>query len=127
MGRLLQSRRGRSRACRHVGRRRLPPLRERQAARRPLVAARAVVEDRILPRREGRVYHFRFEFFEAAGEARAQLELGTRQEELLRKAAGEASAVVYCGGFNADLEGEGFDRSFELPKSRRPIWNCSPG
>ncbi len=70
------------------------------------------------PVEKGGVYHFRFEFFEAAGEARAQLELGIRQEELLRKAAGEASAVVYCGGFNADLEGEGFDRSFELPKSQ---------
>ncbi len=67
---------------------------------------------------EGKIYHFRFEFFEAAGEARAQLLLGLRQEGLLQRAAAEADAVVYCGGFNADLEGEGFDRSFELPASQ---------
>lgn len=64
------------------------------------------------------LYHFRFEFFEAAGEARAQLELGLRREDVLRDAAANASAIVYCGGFNADLEGEGFDRPFELPGSQ---------
>ena len=67
---------------------------------------------------KGGLYHFRFEFFEAAGEARARLDLGIRREETLRKAAGEASAVVYCGGFDSDLEGEGFDRPFELPESQ---------
>ncbi len=67
---------------------------------------------------QGETYHFRFEFFEAAGEARTRLDLGIRREDVFRKAAEQASSIVYCGGFDADLEGEGFDRPFELPKSQ---------
>ncbi len=67
---------------------------------------------------EGRVYKFRFEFFEAGGEAKAQLSIGFRREDIMRRKADEASAIIYCGGFNADLEGEGFDRSFELPATQ---------
>ncbi len=67
---------------------------------------------------EGKTYKFRFEFFEAAGEARAELNIGFRKEKLLEERARMASAVIYCGGFNSDLEGEGFDRSFELPSSQ---------
>lgn len=65
------------------------------------------------------LYRFRFEFFEAAGEARARLQLGLRDDAILRESVERASAVVYCGGFNSDLEGEGFDRPFELPGSQR--------
>ena len=71
-----------------------------------------------LPVEKDSLYHFRFEFFEAAGEARARLQLGLRRDDVLRDAARRASAIVYCGGFNADLEGEGFDRPFELPGSQ---------
>ncbi len=68
--------------------------------------------------KKGKTYKFRFDFFEAAGEARAELNIGFMREDKLRDMAQKASAIVYCGGFNADLEGEGFDRPFELPESQ---------
>lgn len=66
----------------------------------------------------GRNYDIRFEFYEHAGEATVGFEAGMLDEDLFQKALAKCTDVVYCAGFNSDIEGEGFDRPFELPESQ---------
>ena len=66
----------------------------------------------------GKDYEICFEFYEHAGEATVGFEAGMLDEDLLQKALAKCTDVVYCAGFNSDIEGEGFDRPFELPASQ---------
>ena len=66
----------------------------------------------------GQSYKIRFEYFEDVGSAivglgatRAEAYIG-RETKVL---AAKADAVIICVGFDPKTEGEGFDRSFQLP------------
>jgi beta-glucosidase len=66
----------------------------------------------------GRAYKIRLEYFEDVGSAivgfgvtRAEAYVGRETRAL----AGKADAVVICVGFDPKTEGEGFDRTFQLP------------
>ncbi len=66
----------------------------------------------------GQAYKIRLEYFEDVGSAivgfgvtRADSFMGNRTKAL----AAHADAVVICAGFDPKTEGEGFDRSFQLP------------
>lgn len=68
---------------------------------------------------EGREYNFRFEFYEHAGEATVDFKAGLLDEKAFEKALSGCTDVVYCCGFDSNLEGEGFDRPFSLPAHQR--------
>jgi beta-glucosidase len=66
----------------------------------------------------GQAYKIRLEYFEAVGSAivgfgvtRAEASIGRETKAL----AAKADAVVICVGFDPKTEGEGFDRTFQLP------------
>jgi beta-glucosidase len=66
----------------------------------------------------GQAYKIRLEYFEAVGSAimgfgvtRAESFIGRETKAL----AAKADAVVICVGFDPKTEGEGFDRTFQLP------------
>jgi beta-glucosidase len=66
----------------------------------------------------GQAYKIRLEYFEAVGSAivgfgvtRAEASMGRETKAL----AAKADAVVICVGFDTKTEGEGFDRTFQLP------------
>lgn len=67
----------------------------------------------------GKDYRLRFEFFDNAGEATVTFEAGLLNTKKLYDSLKKAGAVVYCGGFESNIEGEGFDRGFELPFDQR--------
>ncbi len=71
-----------------------------------------------LPVEAEKDYDLRFEFFEHAGEATVGFEAGILDESLLQIALAACTDIVYCAGFSSDIEGEGFDRPFELPDSQ---------
>ena len=64
---------------------------------------------------KGMEYDIRFEFYEHAGEATVTFEAGLLDEQLFAAALEGCTDVVYCCGFDSNLEGEGFDRPFALP------------
>ena len=66
----------------------------------------------------GANYDIRFEFYEHAGEATVGFEAGLLDEELLNRKLTACTDVVYCCGFDSNIEGEGFDRPFKLPKDQ---------
>ena len=79
--------------------------------------------DRSMTLRKGEI-SVRLEYYEKTGEA--QVAFGWRQV----KPAGDSEAVrlsakcdvaIVCVGFNADTEGEGFDRPFELPAEQADL------
>ncbi len=66
----------------------------------------------------GQPYKIRLEYFESVGSAivgfgvtRAEAYIGRETKPL----AAKADAVVICAGFDPKTEGEGFDRTFQLP------------
>ena len=66
----------------------------------------------------GQAYKIRLEYFESVGSAivgfgvtRAEAFVGRETKPL----AAKADAVIICVGFDPKTEGEGFDRSFQLP------------
>ena len=63
----------------------------------------------------GKEYEIRFEFYEHAGEATVGFEAGILDEDLLSRKLAACTDVVYCCGFDSNIEGEGFDRPFKLP------------
>ena len=69
----------------------------------------------------GQTYNFRFEYFENVGEATVILEVGMMDSARMYAALKNATAVVYCAGFDSDIEGEGFDRGFALPQDQRRV------
>ncbi|MCM1501875.1 MAG: glycoside hydrolase family 3 C-terminal domain-containing protein [Bacteroidales bacterium] len=71
----------------------------------------------------GHEYMLRYEYFDNAGEATVTLEAGMMNRELLVDNLKKVSSVVFCAGFDSNIEGEGFDRSFELPLEQRNLIN----
>lgn len=65
--------------------------------------------------KEGAEYAIRLEFYEHAGEATVDFKAGLLDEKAFAKALEGCTDVVYCCGFESNLEGEGFDRPFALP------------
>jgi len=66
----------------------------------------------------GKAYKIRLEYFESVGSAivgfgvtRAEAFIGRETKPL----AAKADAVIICAGFDPKTEGEGFDRTFQLP------------
>ena len=66
----------------------------------------------------GQAYKIRLEYFESVGSAivgfgvtRAEAFIGRETKAL----AAKADAVIICAGFDPKTEGEGFDRTFQLP------------
>ena len=72
---------------------------------------------------EGEVYDIVFEFYDSAGEATVTFEAGQFDSDLLASLSKWADNVVFCAGFDSSIEGEGFDRSFELPVGQRRLIN----
>lgn len=71
----------------------------------------------------GELYDIVFEFYDNAGEATVTFAAGQLDGELLNESAKWADYIVFCGGFDSSIEGEGFDRSFELPSGQRHLLN----
>ena len=67
---------------------------------------------------KGREYNLDFEFYEHAGEATVGFTAGILDEALLDKELAACTDVVYCCGFDSNIEGEGFDRPFRLPEDQ---------
>lgn len=63
----------------------------------------------------GKTYKFYIEFFDNKQGAYMKFSLSRYNANNLRKALYGIDNVVYCTGFNKSTEGEGFDRSFEMP------------
>lgn len=72
---------------------------------------------------KGRKYKLTFEFFDNAGEAKVDFAAGIFDAELFASSVRTADKIIYCAGFDNDVEGEGFDRPFKLPASQTDIIN----
>lgn len=68
------------------------------------------------PVRGGRTYRFRLDYFDSSGGAKVTLSVKSLDRSRLESALKKADNVVLNTGFNGDIEGEGFDRSFALPE-----------
>ena len=75
----------------------------------------------------GQVYDIVFEFYDNAGEATVTFSAGQLDAGLLKSSAEWADNVVFCAGFDSSIEGEGFDRSFQLPLGQKRILNAVAG
>lgn len=64
----------------------------------------------------GRPYDIYVEYFDNISDATVDLSIKLLDEERLERELRRADNVVYCTGFNGNIEGEGFDRSFSLPE-----------
>lgn len=71
----------------------------------------------------GKTYKLRFEFYDNISSAVAICKMGFFDEKALDNALAKADKVVFCAGFNSNLEGEGFDRPFALPKAQLDLVN----
>lgn len=72
----------------------------------------------------GKPYKVRLEYFQHTGGATAEFGVGTGNDPALQEAinaAKQADVVVLCAGFTASNEGEGYDRSYELPAGREDL------
>lgn len=63
----------------------------------------------------GKDYSIKVDYFDNISSANINCSLLLLDEELLAKELRRADNVVYCTGFDGNVEGEGFDRSFALP------------
>jgi beta-glucosidase len=66
----------------------------------------------------GQAYKIRLEYFEAVGSAIVGFGLTSADASIGRETkalAAKADAVIICVGFDPKTEGEGFDRTFQLP------------
>lgn len=66
--------------------------------------------------KKGDTYDIRIDYFENVGGAEISCSLSLLNRELLAKEMKRCDNVVYCTGFNGDIEGEGFDRDFAIPE-----------
>lgn len=81
----------------------------------------ATVKTAQLPLKAGSEVPVKLEYYEHGGDA--EVAFGWRKHVDLKdseaiRLASNAGAVVVCVGFRAETEGEGFDRSFGLPKEQ---------
>lgn len=58
-----------------------------------------------------------------AGVPADSVKAGVVNRDALEGALKKADRVVFCGGFNSRIEGEGFDRPFAIPAAQRRIIN----
>lgn len=72
---------------------------------------------------KGQTYRIRFEFYDNISDATARMKIGLFNETALNAAVAMAGRIIYCGGFNSDIEGEGFDRPFGLPAEQKSLIN----
>ena len=63
----------------------------------------------------GRPYDIYVEYFDNTSDATIELSIKLLDDGVLERELRRADNVVYCTGFNGNIEGEGFDRSFSLP------------
>src|SRR5574344_686892 len=63
----------------------------------------------------GKHYNFRIEYFDNISSANIHCHLSRLNQEKLMNGLKSADNVVICTGFNSNIEGEGFDRPFNLP------------
>ncbi|MDE6402243.1 MAG: glycoside hydrolase family 3 C-terminal domain-containing protein, partial [Muribaculaceae bacterium] len=63
----------------------------------------------------GKGYDIHVEYFDNISDATMVCSIMALNEQLLARKLKRADNVVYCTGFNSDVEGEGFDRNFALP------------
>ncbi|HAY18518.1 MAG TPA: beta-glucosidase, partial [Rikenellaceae bacterium] len=70
---------------------------------------------------KGQTYRIRFEFYDNISDATARMRIGLFNETVLNTAVAKAGRIIYCGGFNSDIEGEGFDRPFSLPAEQKTL------
>lgn len=75
----------------------------------------------------GKTYDILFEFYDNAGEATVTFSAGQFDGNLLDESAKWADNIVFCAGFDSSIEGEGFDRSFELPVGQRRLMEMVSG
>ena len=72
------------------------------------------------------VHSIRFEYYEHAG--LAEVHLGWQLLDFANSEAVQiaknADAAIVCAGFNSSSEGEGFDRTFELPHHQEDLINA---
>lgn len=69
----------------------------------------------VLEVKAGKEYRFRVEYYDSSWSALVKFEAYKLNEERLCKELAKVKNVVLCTGFNSNIEGEGFDRSFALP------------
>ena len=75
------------------------------------------------PVTKGVDYDIRVDYFDNISSANIFCNLGVLDEELLEKELRRADNVVYCTGFNSNIEGEGFDRTFAIPEFQEILIN----
>lgn len=63
----------------------------------------------------GKPYDIYVEYFDNTSDATVDLSVKLLDDAVLERELRRADNVVYCTGFNGNIEGEGFDRSFSLP------------
>lgn len=63
----------------------------------------------------GRKYDVRVEYYQTAGEAEISFGCAPVNHSEVVELAKSCDAAIVCVGFNQNIEGEGFDRPFELP------------
>lgn len=61
------------------------------------------------------------EYFDNISSANIKVSLKRLNEKKLFDGIRKADNVVYCAGFNSSIEGEGFDRPFELPQFQQEM------
>lgn len=71
----------------------------------------------------GEKYKFHIDYFDNISSANIDCSLKLLDEERLLRELHRADNVVYCTGFNGNIEGEGFDRSFALPEYQNKFIN----
>lgn len=82
------------------------------------------IASKVLALEAGRHYKVRIEYFEGTGQAKIGFGIASNSKSTLEKAvaaAKSADLVVLSVGFNKTNEGEGSDRTFELPEAQREL------
>lgn len=69
----------------------------------------------------GQQYRMTFEFYDNMSDATTWCRMGFFDEPKLLATLAKVNKVVFCGGFNSDAEGEGFDRPFAIPAAQREL------
>lgn len=72
---------------------------------------------------KGKRYDIKIDYYDNMAAAVIQCSLGILRDELLEKTLRKVDNVVFCTGFNGDVEGEGFDRPFALPDWQEKLIN----
>ena len=73
----------------------------------------------------GKVYSIIFEYYQLSGDAMVDLSWQKRNDtkDYLAEYLKDADLVVACIGMNSSIEGEGHDRSFNLPSEDQEVMN----